>query len=88
MRDLLVTGNNFTVVDVANQEAIKFRADAHPQNCLSVNNIALKLPRPSYKSYVNNISLFEACFLKLKFRLSENILSSSAVLALVPAPII
>ena len=37
-----------------------------------------KLPRPSFKSYVNNISLCEVCFLKLKFPLAENFLSFSS----------
>jgi len=37
------------------------------------NREAIKFfePRRFYKSYVNNISLFGACFSKLKFRLSE-----------------
>ena len=39
-------------------------ADAHHQNCLSSNGITAKT---SFKSYVNNISLCQACFLKLKF---------------------
>ena len=45
----------------------KSRADAHHQNYLSSNGIRQKLPKPSFKSYVNNISLCQACFLKLKF---------------------
>ena len=31
-----------------------------------------KLPRPSYKSNVNNISHCQACFLKLKFPWLKN----------------
>ena len=45
-----------------------------------------KLPRPSFKSYVNNISLCEACFFKLKFPLAENFLSSSSAPLLTVAP--
>ena len=37
-----------------------------------------KLPRPSFKIYVNNISLCKVCSLELKFSLTENFLSSSS----------
>ena len=60
----------------------KSQADVHHQNCLLSNAIMLKLPRPSFKSYIYNISLCEACFLKLKYPLIENVLSSSSTLTL------
>jgi len=45
---------------------------ACPNNLITKQQpMPTKLPRPSYKSYVNNISLFEACFSKLKFQLSK-----------------
>ena len=58
-------GENFQ--SFSNREAIKMRADSRYQNCVYNNAITPKLPRPSFKSYINNISLCQVCFLKLKF---------------------
>ena len=37
------------------------------KTAILVMAICQKLPRPSFESHVNNISLCQACFLKLKF---------------------
>ena len=44
----------------------KSRADANIKTAFLVMALHQKLPRPSFKSYINNISLCQAYFLKLK----------------------
>ena len=48
-------------------EAIKVAPMPTIQAAFLVMALHRKLPRPAYKSYVNDISLCQACFLKLKF---------------------
>ena len=54
-------------LNAINCEAVK--VTPMPTNKTAFLAMALhqKLPRPSYKSNVNNISHCQACFLKLKF---------------------
>ena len=50
-----------------NREAIKVVPMPTLKTAFLVMALHQKLPRPSYKSNVNNISHCQACFLKLKF---------------------
>ena len=50
---------NSFFLDAIDQEAINNQADTHHQNCLPSNDI---MPKSTFKSYVNNISLCKACF--------------------------
>ena len=68
---------NSFIQEAISCEAIKSWANAHHQNSLFSNGITPKLPRP-FKSYVKNISLYKAYFLKLKFPLAKTFLSSSS----------
>ena len=58
---------NSFFVDAIDREAIKVRPTPTIKTAFLVMALRQKLPRPSFKSYVNNISLCQACFLKLKF---------------------
>ena len=58
---------NSFFLDAIDREAIKVRMMPTIKSAFLVMALCQKLPRPSYKSYVNNISLCQACFLKLKF---------------------
>ena len=54
-------------LDAIDREAIKVRPMPTIKTAFVVTALRQKLPKPSFKSYVNNISLCQACFLKLKF---------------------
>ena len=58
---------NSFVLDAINHEAIKVGPTPTIKTAFLVMALHQKLPRPSFKSYVNNISICEACFLKLTF---------------------
>ena len=58
--------NNF-FLDAINHKAIKVRPTPTFKTAFLVMALCQKLSRPSFKSYVNNIWLCQACFLKLKF---------------------
>ena len=48
-------------------KAIKVRPTPTIKTAFLVMALRQKLPRPSFKSYANNISICQTCFLKLKF---------------------
>ena len=58
---------NSFFVDAINCEAIKVKPMSTIKTAFLVMVLHQKLPRRSFKSYVNNISLCQADFLKLKF---------------------
>ena len=58
---------NSFFVDAISPEAIKVGPTPTIKTAFLVMALHQKLPRPSFNSYVNNISLCQACFLKLKF---------------------
>ena len=62
---------NSFIQDAINHEAIKVELMPTITTAFLVMVSCQKLPRPSFTSYVNNISLCEACFLNLKFSLAE-----------------
>ena len=61
-------------LDAIDCEAIKIGSMAIIRTAFLVMETHQKLSRPSFKNYVN-ISLCEACFLKLKFPWRKNFLS-------------
>ena len=67
---------NSFIQDAINHEAIKVELTATITTAFLEMASYQKLLTPSFKSYVNNISLCEAYFLKLKFSLAKNFLSS------------
>ena len=58
---------NSFFLDAIDHKAIKVRSMPTIKTAFLVMALRQKLPRPSFKSYVNNISLCQACFSKLKF---------------------
>ena len=58
---------NSFFMDAINREAMKVRPTPSIETAFLVMALRQKLPRLSFKSYVNNISLCQAYFLKLKF---------------------
>ena len=58
---------NSFFLDAIHREAIKVGPMPTIKTAFLVMALHQKLPKPSFKSYVNNISLCQACFLKLKF---------------------
>ena len=58
---------NSFFLDAINRKAIKVRPTPTIKTAFLVMALRQTLPKPSFKSYVNNISLCQACFLKLKF---------------------
>ena len=58
---------NSFFLDAIDHEVIKVRPTPTIKTAFLVMALCQKLPRPSFKSYVDNMSLFQACFLKLKF---------------------
>ena len=58
--------NSFFLDDI-DHEAIKVEPTPTIKTAFLVMALHQKLPRPSFKGYVNNISLCQAYFLKLKF---------------------
>ena len=54
-------------LDAIDREAIKVGPTPTIKTAFLVMALRQKLPEPSFKSYVNNISLCQAYFLKLKF---------------------
>ena len=58
---------NSFFLDAIDHEVIKVRPMPTIKTAFLAMALCQKLPRPSYKSYVNNISLCQACFLKSKF---------------------
>ena len=58
---------NSFFIDAIYHETIKVRLTPTIKTAFLVMALCKKLPRLSYKSYANNISLCQACFLKLKF---------------------
>ena len=58
---------NSFFLDGINHEAIKLGPSPTIKIAFLVMALCQKLPRPSFKSYVNNITLCQDCFLKLKF---------------------
>ena len=58
---------NSFFLDAIDCKAIKFRPMPTIKTAFLVMALRQKLPKPSFKSYVNNFSLRQACFLKLKF---------------------
>ena len=66
---------NSFIQNAINHEAIKVKPIPTIRTAFLELAPYQKLPRPSFKSYVNNnISLCEAYFLKLKFSLAKNFL--------------
>ena len=58
---------NSFFLDAIDREAIKVELTPTIKTAFLAMALRQKLPRPSYKSNVNNISHCQACFLKLKF---------------------
>ena len=58
---------NSFFLDTIDREAIKVRLTPTIKTVFLVMALCQKLPRPSFKSYVNTILLCQAYFLKLKF---------------------
>ena len=58
---------NSFFLDAINCEAIKVMLMPTIKTAFLVMALCQKLPGPSYKSNVNNISHCQTCFLKLKF---------------------
>ena len=58
-------------------EAIKIGPMPTIRTAFLVMELCQKLSRPSFKSYVNNISLCEACF-EVEISMAENFLSFSS----------
>ena len=59
-----VCNQNSFFLDAINHEAIKVGSMPTIKTTFLVMALCQKLPRPSFKSYVNNISLCQTCFLK------------------------
>ena len=58
---------NSFFLDNIHRKAIKVRPTPNIKTTILVMALRQILPKPSFKSYVNNFSLCQACFLKLKF---------------------
>ena len=58
---------NSFFLDAIDREAIKMRATPTLKTACLIMALHQKLPRPSFKSYINNISLCQVCLLKLEF---------------------
>ena len=58
---------NSFFVDAIDREAIMVALTPTIKTAFLVMALHQLLPRPSYKSNINNISHCQACFLKLKF---------------------
>ena len=58
---------NSFILDAISRKAKKVGLTPTITTAFLVMALLQKLPRPFFKSYVNNILLCEVCFLKLKF---------------------
>ena len=59
--------HNSFFLDAIDREAIKVGPTPTIKTAFLVMALRQKLPKTSFKGYVNNISLYQACYLKLKF---------------------
>ena len=58
---------NSYFLDAIDREAVKVGSTPTIKTAFLVMALRQKLLKPSFKSYVNKVSLCQACFLKLKF---------------------
>ena len=81
---------NSFFLDAIDHEVIKVVPMPTIKTAFLVMALCQKLPRPSYKSNVNNISHCQACFFKLKFhgRKFSKFFVHSIIKTVVPAPFI
>ena len=66
---------NSFFLDAIDCEAIKVGPIPTIKTAFLVMALRQKLPKPSFKSYVNNVSLCQALFLEVEISMPENFLS-------------